>query len=63
MKEIVELGILATRKHYHCEDSYYSCPKSKGGCSNECYDEGECNCGADRHNDKVAELVKKILHL
>lgn len=51
-----ELANLARREHYFCEDSWYSCPKAEGGCANDT--EGtECNCGADKHNAKVAALL------
>ncbi len=32
--------------HYHCDDSWYSCPKAEEGCANA--DVGtECTCGGD----------------
>ena len=51
-----ELASLARRKHYYCEDSWYSCPKAEGGCANDA-EGGECNCGADKHNAKVDALL------
>lgn len=44
-------------KHRYCEDSWYSCPLSSEGCSDE--RETECNCGAEKHNaaiDKALEM-------
>ena len=39
-------------KHYECEDRWYSCPLSQGGCAND--GQGKtCNCGRD-------ELVQHI---
>ena len=40
------------RKHYVCEDCWYSCPKS-GECCNEFRKQDECDCGADEWNAKV----------
>lgn len=31
--------------HYYCEDAWYSCPMSEGGCANDAAGD-ECNCGA-----------------
>lgn len=49
------------RKHYYCEDSWYSCPKSGEGCSND--EAGDnCNCGTDEWNnyvDKIIEAAEK----
>jgi len=56
---IKELAKLAYKEHYYCEDSYYSCPLSCEGCSNDSYPEGTCNCGADEHNAKILELLGK----
>jgi len=39
-------------KHYECEDSWYSCPLSQEGCSDD-RQEKICNCGRD-------ELVQRI---
>ncbi len=56
-----ELVKLATRKHYWCDDSYYSCPADSEGCSNPAYeDTKECQCGADEHNANVAKLALDI---
>jgi len=49
---IRQLAGLARRKHYTCEDSWYSCPQSEGGSANE-YAGTECDCGAAEHNAKV----------
>ena len=55
-----KLTVLARRGHYYCEDSWYSCPKAEGGCAKD--GEGdECNCGADEHNTKVAEVSAQLL--
>lgn len=48
------------RPHFCCdEDNWYSCPKAPGGCSDELVEEGECNCGADRHNAEVFAILAK----
>lgn len=39
-------------------DPWYSCPKS-GQCADEkAVSEGECNCGADTHNEKIDKALK-----
>jgi hypothetical protein len=55
-----DLAQAGKRSHHECEDPWYSCPKSPGGCSNE--SEGEnCNCGADEHNAKIHNLFCSLL--
>jgi len=44
------------RKHYYCEDCWYSCPKADGGCCNEA-DGDECNCGADKFNAWIDSVL------
>lgn len=56
---ILELKESARREHYYCEDSWYSCPKSEKGCGND-YEDKECNCGADKHNQQVEALYQAI---
>jgi hypothetical protein len=67
MSELIEkleaLIDKAKRAHFSCEDRYYSCPKSVDGCSNEGYEEDECNCGADEHSASVDVLVDQINEL
>lgn len=55
-----ELATLAKRKHYYCEDRWYSCPKAEDGCANDS-DGEDCNCGADIHNAKVEAIVARAL--
>lgn len=58
-----ELGALATRHHYSCEeDTWYACPKSTTGCADEAQGT-ECNCGADAHNEKVSRLLARLKDL
>jgi predicted nucleic acid-binding Zn-ribbon protein len=47
------------RKHYECNDCWYSCPKS-GECCNDELPKDECNCGADEHNKKIDELLSLL---
>jgi len=48
------------RKHYSCEDYFYSCPKAEGGCCDPRYDEFyECTCGADEANIEIDEILKE----
>ena len=44
------------RSHHYCDDCWYSCPKSEEGCCNEAEGD-ECNCGADRYNKIVDDLI------
>jgi hypothetical protein len=54
-----KLRALAIRSHYYCEDSWYSCPKTEDGCSDELAGT-ECNCGADEHNQKVKAVFARL---
>ena len=56
-----ELGALAQRQHYYCDDSWYSCPKAIDGCADD-FQGTDCNCGADAHNAKVDELLAALAH-
>jgi hypothetical protein len=42
----------AKRKHFYCEDTYYSCPKHEDGCADDRQPD-ECNCGADKLNAEI----------
>lgn len=59
---VAALVLLATRQHYYCEDSWYSCPKAEGGCLNEAWG-SDCNCGADEHNKRVDEHSQQLAEL
>lgn len=37
------------RRHFICDDPWYSCPQSEDGCANDMAGD-ECNCGADAYN-------------
>lgn len=52
-----QLATLALRKHYYCEDAWYSCPKHPDGCSDDSVGQ-DCNCGADEHNASVHALLE-----
>lgn len=61
MNELIEqLGTLARRYHYYCEDTWYSCPLAPEGCANDDFPKNKCNCGADEHNAKVDALLAKL---
>ena len=47
------------RSHHYCEDTWYSCPKHEGGCANEAEGD-ECNCGADKANEKIDQAITAI---
>jgi len=53
---IQTLAKLAIREHYYCDDRWYSCPKAPEGCADDSQGD-ECNCGADKHNEKVLDLI------
>ncbi len=60
IKELIDLLVnLAKRNHEVCDDSWYSCPKSGFGCSNDLAGD-ECNCGADEQNKKVEEIKARL---
>src|SRR5690606_23594997 len=42
---IEELAALARQKHYNCEeDTFYGCPLSRSGCTDDRQEPGKCNC-------------------
>lgn len=47
------------RHHNYCEDPWYSCPKNPDGCANEA-DGDDCNCGADKYNSKIDEIIQYL---
>ena len=54
-----KLAGLARRGHYYCEDTWFSCPKSEEGCSNDGAGD-ECDCGADEHNAEVSAVYAEL---
>ena len=46
------------RKHYDCEDRWYSCPLSEDGCCDE-RQEG-CTCGAEEHNAEIDVIIEML---
>ena len=57
--EVEEALVKAKRKHIECEDCWYSCPKSEGGCCNEA-EPDICNCGADKANKNIDQALAQI---
>jgi hypothetical protein len=56
---LVEALIGSKREHRYCEDDWYSCPKHPDGCLNP--SEGtECNCGAEKWNNHIDEVLKEV---
>ena len=49
--------------HHHCEDSWYSCPKSAEGCADETKPKNVCTCGADLHNENVNRIARLLVYL
>ena len=50
------------QKHYICEDCWYSCPKVEGedSCCDESKEFDDCNCGADKTNNIIDEIIYMI---
>lgn len=46
-------------QHHYCDDSWYNCPLHPDGCANA-YEEYACNCGAEKHNAKVDEIITEL---
>lgn len=61
MDIIQELNSLK-RQHSQCEDPWYSCPKNPEGCANEGQG-SQCNCGADKHNQTIDNVVDRLMPL
>ena len=59
MKQALEALKNNRRKHYGCEDTWYSCPKHEDGCYNE-HAGSECNCGADEANVEIDAAIKVL---
>ena len=55
LKELEALKI----RHRDCDDGWYRCPKHPDGCLNDA-EGADCNCGAERHNTKVDEIIKEL---
>lgn len=47
------------RKHYTCEDRWYSCPKSEDGCCNDAAGT-DCCCGVDEYNADLQKLIDEV---
>jgi len=60
IREMVEeIEKLLNFAHYHCEDSWYSCPKSVDGCCDS--SEGtECNCNAEKREKDWLSLKERL---
>lgn len=43
------------REHLECEDGWYSCPLSEGGCFND--SRSGCDCGAEKTNRAIDEIL------
>jgi hypothetical protein len=55
------LAELAQHSHFNCEeDTWYSCPLSIGGCSDDNKPKNKCDCGADEHNAEADAIEKQI---
>ena len=56
---VLRLAELARRKHYYCEDTWYSCPKHPDGCANDGAGRN-CTCGADQINAEVDAILAEL---
>ena len=44
--------------HRYCEDGWYSCPLASEGCSDDSIDQNKCNCGADKKNKEIDNILR-----
>lgn len=59
MKSAKELLRKAKMSHLECEDSWYSCPLSANGCSNDSVPK-RCDCGANKTNQALKLLNNQV---
>jgi len=59
MKQVLEVLNNNRRKHYSCEDSWYSCPKDPDGCVNDQAGD-DCTCGADKSNVEIDAAIAAL---
>ena len=59
IKEILSLK----KRHYYCEDSWYSCPLAEDGCCDDSVDKNKCRCGADIQHEKVDAIIEELHRL
>ena len=53
------LIVQSKRRHYYCEDSWYSCPKAEDGCADDRRGP-ECDCGVAEWNATVDLFTAKL---
>ena len=49
-----ELGVIG---HYHCEDSWYSCPLAPDGCADDGQPADKCTCDYEGRINKIATAL------
>ena len=60
ISQLKALHDLALRPHFYCEDDHwYSCC-AHPDCLND-WNNGRCNCGADKHNKEVDMIFDNIM--
>jgi len=59
MKQVLEVLNNNRRKHYSCEDNWYSCPKDEDGCANDQAGD-DCTCGADKSNVEIDAAIAAL---
>lgn len=60
LTDLLNLRSLAIQQHYYCEDCWYTCPEHEEGCCDDMKPK-KCDCGANKHNEEVEALYKKII--
>jgi len=59
LMQILDALVANRRKHYYCEDTWYSCPQHEEGCANDAEGD-ECTCGADEANIVIDRIIMNI---
>ena len=59
LAEVLDFLEASRRRHYHCEDCWYSCPKDPDGCCNDAAGDA-CDCGADEYNSRLDDMIAKV---
>lgn len=56
-KALVLLARDSRRQHYHCDDSYYCCPRCTSDDHGYPSSDKPCDCGADEWNSRVDAVL------
>jgi len=58
--EVLRFMESSFRKHYSCEDPWYSCPAHPGDGVYADRTGKECDCGADKYNKELQLNINKL---